>query len=64
MTSFQRLHIESASVVFTPEGPGCRVQMNLSYSAWKQSMAQKGWVASESNGRLESEALEKIALKP
>ena|ERR1051326_1955148 len=61
LTTYMQLRIEPSSMLFAAEGQGCRVQMNIPYSGYRQGMTGKGFVMLESNGRLESEALAKIA---
>jgi len=61
ITTFDRFRVDDSSVLFTTEHDGaCRIQITLALSAWKSSVLQKGWVAVESNGVLESRLLDQI----
>ncbi|HXP87815.1 MAG TPA: PEGA domain-containing protein [Bryobacteraceae bacterium] len=49
----ERFRIESVVVTVAGADAACQVTMQVRYAAWRNNLAEKGWVGLESNGRLE-----------
>jgi hypothetical protein len=52
-TLFERFHIQDVVITVAPSGNACSVSLHAQYAALRNNVLQKGWVALESNGRLE-----------
>lgn len=52
-TVIERFRVEDVVVTVAPTGNSCLVTMHVQYATLVNNLIQKGWVALESNGRLE-----------